>query len=140
MQAYLEPWTIGVEEEYQIIDPHTRELAPAVEHILAHIDPTFRANVQHELQLSQIEIATPVCQNLAEVRNELTQARHHVITAATRAKYSIAAAGTHPFHTGTCNILHLTNVISLCSNSINNSLMNKSSWAAISTSVVVTAP
>lgn len=106
MQAYLEPWTIGVEEEYQIIDPHTRELAPAVEHILAHIDPTFRANVQHELQLSQIEIATPVCQNLAEVRNELTQARHHVITAATRAKYCIAAAGTHPF--SHWNMQHIT--------------------------------
>jgi len=97
MPAHLEPWTIGVEEEYQIIDPVTRSLAPTVDHILTHIDSSFRANVQHELQLCQIEIATPVCQNLEYVRDALTYARQNVITAATKAGYCIAAAGTHPF-------------------------------------------
>jgi carboxylate-amine ligase, YbdK family len=95
--THREPWTIGVEEEYQIIDPITRALTPAVEHVLMYIDDTYRTHVQHELQLCQIETATPICRNIAEVRAALICARQNVIKAATQAGYCIAAAGTHPF-------------------------------------------
>ncbi|GAC1472323.1 MAG: glutamate--cysteine ligase [Ktedonobacteraceae bacterium] len=49
------------------------------------------------MQRCQIEIATPVCHNLAEVRDALTSARQTIITAAARSRRWIAAAGTHPF-------------------------------------------
>ena len=52
---------------------------------------------QTELQLSQVEAATPVCQNLQEVREELIHMRREMIAAAAHKKKRLAAAGTHPF-------------------------------------------
>jgi carboxylate-amine ligase len=54
-------------------------------------------DVSHELYLSQIEIGTPVCRTLADVRTELVRLRGAVVEAARREGCRIAAAGTHPF-------------------------------------------
>ena len=53
--------------------------------------------VTNELYLSQIEIGTPVCRTLADVRAELIRLRRAVIAAARENGSRIAAAGTHPF-------------------------------------------
>ncbi|PSB05064.1 carboxylate-amine ligase, partial [filamentous cyanobacterium CCP2] len=92
-----EAFTIGVEEEYQIIHPVTRELYAHAEKILPLAQQTLGDEVQPELKRSQIEIATPVCHSLAEVQTELNHARRSVIQAATAQGAKIAAAGTHPF-------------------------------------------
>lgn len=93
-----EEWTLGVEEEYQIIDPETRQLCGRAGKILSLARDKFdRGTVQPEMHCSQIEIATPVCRNLAEVRTELVRARGAIIEAARRDGKAIAAAGTHPF-------------------------------------------
>ncbi|HTI13015.1 MAG TPA: carboxylate-amine ligase [Dictyobacter sp.] len=97
MSLHTESFTLGVEEEYQIIDPVTRELSSTVSLILPQAQMTLGDAVQYEMILSQIEIATPVCHTLSEVRAELSRLRYGVITAAHDAGKLIGAAGTHPF-------------------------------------------
>ena len=96
--ADVEPeWTIGVEEEYQLINAETRELAPRSGRVLPKARDVVGEEVQPELYLSQIEVATPVCRTLQEVRAELVRLRRGVIEAAARDGNRVAAAGTHPF-------------------------------------------
>lgn len=97
MPSQLSPWTIGVEEEFQIIDPTTRALASNAPRILSFIEPDQHVSVDAEIMSCQIEIATPVCQTLAEVRNSIVAARNTIITAAAQANSWIAASGAHPF-------------------------------------------
>ena len=89
--------TIGVEEEYQIVDPGTRQLRPRAGRVLPEARESVGDEVTNEMFLSQIEIGTPVCRTLAEVRVELVRLRKAVIEAAHRTGCRIAAAGTHPF-------------------------------------------
>lgn len=99
MSRKTETFTIGVEEEYQIIDPDTRELSADADRILPGARTLLGDAVEYELMLSQIEIATPVCYTLAEVERELIRLRQGVIQAANALGREIAAAGTHPFST-----------------------------------------
>lgn len=92
-----EEFTIGVEEEYQIIDAHTRELRSRQERIMPEAQDRVGDSVTPELYLSQIEIGTPICQTLEDVRAEIVRLRRAIIAAAENAGYRIAAAGTHPF-------------------------------------------
>ena len=92
-----ELFTIGVEEEYQIVDREKRELRSRALRILPEAQEAVGDSVTPELYLSQIEIGTNVCATLAEVRDELTHLRREIITAAERDGHLIAAAGTHPF-------------------------------------------
>lgn len=97
MSPQAEDFTIGVEEEYQIINPATRSLCSRSQQILPIAQKTLDEEVQPEAQLSQIEIGTPVCRTLSEVRAELVRLRREVIAAAAIDGNQIAAAGTHPF-------------------------------------------
>jgi carboxylate-amine ligase len=93
----METFSLGVEEEYQILDPKTRGLRPGALRVLAGAEPALGKHVQLEFRLSQIETATPVCQTLAEVRAELARLRRRLLEAAARDGERIGAAGTHPF-------------------------------------------
>lgn len=97
MAPHAEAFTIGVEEEYQIIDPVTRELSSDAAAVLEEARKVLGKEVQHEIHLSQIEVATPVCQTLAQVRSELVYLRREVIAAAATRNKLIAASGAHPF-------------------------------------------
>jgi carboxylate-amine ligase len=88
--------TLGVEEEYQIIDPKTRELTSYITQIL-EADHRFLEQVKPELHQSIVEVGTKVCRTPAEVRTELVNLRGAVIELAARNGLKIAAAGTHPF-------------------------------------------
>jgi carboxylate-amine ligase len=92
-----EDFTVGVEEEYQIINCETRELQSRAERVLKKAREAVGDEVTPELYLSQIEIGTPVCRTLEEVRAELTRLRGEIIAAARESGNGIAAAGTHPF-------------------------------------------
>lgn len=93
-----EALTMGVEEEYQIIDPKTRELTGRAKQVIAFAQSYVgEAEVQSEVYTSMIEIATPVCATLGELRQQLVQARSAIIAAAAQDGKAIAAAGTHPF-------------------------------------------
>jgi glutamate---cysteine ligase / carboxylate-amine ligase len=89
--------TIGVEEEYQIIDPETRELRSYITQILDQGQLVLREQVKPELHQSVVEVGTEVCKTPAEARAELVRLRRTVIDLAGRDGLKIAAAGTHPF-------------------------------------------
>lgn len=97
MSIQKEEFTIGVEEEYQIIHPETRALRSRGQAILPKAKATIGDQVTPEMYLSQIEIGTSVCHSLVEVRSQLEHLRREVIAAAERENSLIAAAGTHPF-------------------------------------------
>ncbi len=88
--------TLGVEEEYQIIDPETRELRSYITQMLLE-DHRVLTQIKPELHQSIVEVGTTVCQTPAEVRAELVDLRRGVIELAGRKGLRIAAAGTHPF-------------------------------------------
>jgi glutamate---cysteine ligase / carboxylate-amine ligase len=93
-----EEYTLGIEEEYQIIDPETRALCPGGEGVLRRARQTLgEEEVVPELRTSQIEALTPVCRTLPEVRAELLRLRRAVMEAAEKEGARIAAASTHPF-------------------------------------------
>ena len=87
--------TVGIEEEYQIIDPKTRELTPGFAELLHSEDPLIR-DIKPELHQCQVEIGTPPCQTIAELREQLVRHRRAIIGAAESRGLAIAAAGTHP--------------------------------------------
>jgi len=89
--------TIGIEEEYQIIDPETRELKSYITQILEDSKLILREQVKAELHQSMVEIGTEVCRRPADARAELVRLRGEVMRLAARSDLKIAAAGTHPF-------------------------------------------
>src|SRR2546423_275 len=89
--------TIGIEEEYQIIDPDTRELRSYITQFLEQGKLLLREQVKAELHQSMVEVGTEVCRSPAEARAELVRLRRHVIDLAANNGLVIAAAGTHPF-------------------------------------------
>ena len=88
--------TVGIEEEYQIIDPVTRDLAPGFDALVTSAFAA-EADVKAELHQCQVEIGTRPCANIAELRSELVKLRGLVIKAAGEHGLTIASAGTHPF-------------------------------------------
>src|SRR6185437_9657146 len=92
--------TLGIEEEYQIIDPTTRELKSYITELLAG-DHLVLAQVKPELHQSIVEVGTTVCRTPAEVRAELVRLRRDIMGLTARDGLRIAAAGTHPFSSWT---------------------------------------
>ncbi|MEL6771129.1 MAG: carboxylate-amine ligase [Bacteroidota bacterium] len=88
--------TLGVEEEYQIIDPETRELRSYITEILDD-DRILLGEVKPELHQSMVEIGTQVCKTPGEVSAELKRLRGIVMELADRKGLKVVAAGTHPF-------------------------------------------
>jgi glutamate---cysteine ligase / carboxylate-amine ligase len=93
-----EPYTLGVEEEYMLLDGETLDLVQHIDTVLgAMAGHEFEARVKPELMQSVIEIATPVCRTAADVHNELRQLRGFVTSTAREKGLRVASAGTHPF-------------------------------------------
>ena len=88
--------TIGIEEEYQIINPENRELWSYITEILQEEDYILR-EVKPELHQSIVEIGTTVCETPAQASAELYRLRGMVYGLAKKKGLVIAAAGTHPF-------------------------------------------
>jgi carboxylate-amine ligase len=89
--------TIGIEEEYQIIDPATRDLRSFITQFLEDGKMTLRELIKPELHQSIVEVGTPVCHNVQEARHELVRLRGAIHHLAAGNGLAIASAGTHPF-------------------------------------------
>ena len=89
--------TLGVEEEYGLVDPRTRQLVPVAPNVLARAERAMGDAVQNEFKSSQIEMATPVCATLDEIEREIRAARRRLGTAARAEGARLVATGTHPF-------------------------------------------
>src|SRR5215510_12925562 len=90
-------FSIGIEEEFQVIDPETRELRSHIEEIFEMGRKVLKERLKPELHQSVVEIATGVCRNIDEARRDVVETRGAIIRLAREAGLSIAAAGTHPF-------------------------------------------
>ena len=90
-------FTLGVEEEFQILDPETRELRSHVQEILDEGKLVLKERVKPEMHQSVIEIGTGICKNIAEVRQDVGEMRTEIIRLARKQGMRVAAAGTHPF-------------------------------------------
>jgi glutamate---cysteine ligase / carboxylate-amine ligase len=98
MPTQTEEYTFGVEEEYQIVDPETRELRARGGRVLRRAQHDLSEDeVAPEILTPQIEAMTDVCHTLAEVRDEILRLRRGVAQAAAKEGGRIAAASTHPF-------------------------------------------
>jgi carboxylate-amine ligase len=90
-------FTIGIEEEYQIIDPETRELRSYITEILDDGHALLREQIKAELHQSIVEVGTKPCRTISEARAELQHLRGTIAGLASTKGMQIAAAGTHPF-------------------------------------------
>jgi len=90
-------FTLGVEEEFQILDPETRELRSHVQEILDEGKILLKERVKPEMHQSVIEIGTGICKNIAEVRQDVGEMRTEIIRLARKNGMRVASAGTHPF-------------------------------------------
>ncbi len=93
-----DPYTLGVEEEYMLLDSETFDLVQHVDTVLAAVaGHELEERINAELMQSVIEITTPVCRTAADVERELTQLRSYVTGVAGGKKLRVGSAGTHPF-------------------------------------------
>ena len=74
-----DPFTLGVEEEYQLLDGSTFDLVQHIDTVLAAVSGhELEGQINPELMQSVLEIATPVCHTPADIRHELTKLRSYV--------------------------------------------------------------
>lgn len=98
MQRGEPEFTLGVEEEYLLVDKETRELVvDPPETLMQEAEEKIGAQVTSELLRSQIEIGTKVCNDVHQAREELTHLRRSVIDVAANHGLAPIAASTHPF-------------------------------------------
>ena len=90
-------FTIGVEEEFQIVDPQTFELRSHVSELVAPGATVLGDQVKRELHQSIVEVGTRICANVSELEEEVFHIRRELTRAADGMGLAIAAAGTHPF-------------------------------------------
>ena len=97
MASQQQNFTVGVEEEYQIIDPVTRRLLPSSLQLLPAAQQQLGDRVSTEIRLTQLEVSTPICSTLQEIRQSLQHARRILSEVARQEGKQVLSAGTHPF-------------------------------------------
>jgi carboxylate-amine ligase len=97
MPKKLPIFTLGVEEEYQIIDPNSRDLRSHLSKIVDGAKIILNEQVKSEMHQSVVEVGTNVCKNIHEAEAEIKSLRGHIVNLAFRQGLIVGAAGTHPF-------------------------------------------
>src|SRR5215472_12012249 len=90
-------FTLGLEEELQIVDPETRELRSYIQQILADGKIILKEQIKPELHQSIVEIGTGICSDAPDARRQITTLRTELAKLAAQHGLVIASAGTHPF-------------------------------------------
>lgn len=90
-------FTIGIEEEYQVIDPDSRELTSHDQKIVEAAAREIEDQVKAEMHQAVVEVGTNICKNIDEARDEVYKLRRHISEVAGGLGLKIGAAGTHPF-------------------------------------------
>ena len=92
------PYTLGVEEEYMLLDPESFDLVQRIDTVLASIvGHEDEARMKPELMQSTLEVATPVCMTAGDADRELRRLRKAVRDIAAEHNLRVGSAGTHPF-------------------------------------------
>jgi len=90
-------FSLGIEEEFQIVDPVTRELKSHIQQILEEGKMLLKEQVKAEMHQSVVEAGSNICYNIKEARSEVVKLRKSLASIAQSQGLEIAAAGTHPF-------------------------------------------
>jgi carboxylate-amine ligase len=90
-------FTLGVEEEFQIVDPQTRELRSHIQALLEGGKRVLQERVKPELHQSVVETGTGICKDVGEVRVDVRSLRAEIAALAEQQGLRVAAAGSHPF-------------------------------------------
>lgn len=90
-------FTLGIEEEFQTIDPETRELRSHMSKIVEGGQIILQERIKQEMHQAVVEMGTNICKDIHEAREEVTYLRKELIELADKQDLKIAAAGTHPF-------------------------------------------
>jgi glutamate---cysteine ligase / carboxylate-amine ligase len=93
----LPKFTVGIEEEYQIIDPVSRELTSYVQEFFDQGRLVLKDQLKPEFLQSQIEVGSNICHDMRQAREELVRLRRTVCQVAEANGLMVAAASTHPF-------------------------------------------
>jgi carboxylate-amine ligase len=93
-----DPYTLGVEEEYMLLDGQSFDLVQHIDTVLNAISGhELETQINAELMQSVLEIATPVCHTAGDVERELRRLRSYVASVAATDSLRVGSAGTHPF-------------------------------------------
>jgi glutamate---cysteine ligase / carboxylate-amine ligase len=90
-------FTLGVEEEFQIVDPTTWELRSHVSELMEASTPSLGEHIKREMHQSIVEIGTHICADVNELDADIRRMRGELVRAAESRGLAVAAAGTHPF-------------------------------------------
>jgi carboxylate-amine ligase len=90
-------FTLGVEEEFQIVDPKTRELKSHIQQIIEDGKVVLAEHVKAEMHQSVVEVGTDICGNIKDAQQQVAKLRNDLAKLAKKNELEIAASGTHPF-------------------------------------------
>jgi len=90
-------YTLGIEEEFAIIDPETRELRSHIQEILEGGKVVLKEQIKPEMHQSVVELGTEICSSITDARSHVIELRSKLAALADKAGLKIASAGTHPF-------------------------------------------
>jgi len=90
-------FTLGVEEEYMVIDPQTRELKSHEQKIVTEGQKVMKDKVNAEMHQAVVEVGTDICQNIEEAYNDVATLRKTISQIAGDMGLWVGASGTHPF-------------------------------------------
>jgi carboxylate-amine ligase len=96
MPATNHTFTLGIEEEFAIVDPETRELRSHIQEILEGGKVLLKEQIKPEMHQSVVELGTEICQSITHAREHVIELRSTLASLAGKAGLRIASAGTHP--------------------------------------------
>src|SRR2546421_3184890 len=97
MSAKKHTFTLGIEEEFAIIDPQTRELRSHIQEILEGGKVVLKEQIKSEMHQSVVELGTEICPSISHARDHVIELRSKLASLADKGGLKIASAGTHPF-------------------------------------------
>ena len=90
-------FTLGIEEEYMVIDPQSRELKSHEQKIVTEGQKIIRDKVKAEMHQAVVEVGTDICRDVDEARRDVSTLRTTISRIAGDLGFQVGAAGTHPF-------------------------------------------
>ena len=96
-QLNYKHFTLGIEEEYMVVDPQTRELKSHEQKIVLEGQKIIKDKVKAEMHQAVVEVGTDICQNIDEAYEDVSNLRKTISGVADSLGFAMGAAGTHPF-------------------------------------------
>jgi len=97
MSLNYKNFTIGVEEEYMVLDPETKELKSHEQKIVQEGQKVIKDKVKAEMHQAVVEVGTDICADADEAFKDVSTLRKTIVDIASGLGFSMGASGTHPF-------------------------------------------